>query len=105
MFRYIHYMRRVLRILPPFYLVLSVAVALTLLHALKGSLLLPAVLAQALHYCNYWGAFHGIRRFIPDGTAVYWSLAIEEHFYAYFFPRSTWFLTRLEVMRAARNGN
>lgn len=77
------YLRRVLRILPPFYLVLGTAVALTLLHALDGQLLLPAVLAQALHYCNYWGAFHGFGG-IPEGTAVYWSLAIEEHFYAIF---------------------
>lgn len=75
------YLRRALRILPPFYLVLLAAVAMTQLHLLPGVLHWPAVAAQALHYSNYWVAFRGFQG-IPLGTGVYWSLAVEEHFYA-----------------------
>jgi len=41
------------------------------------------VLSQALHFSNYWGALRGFDGTVP-GTAVYWSLAVEEHFYALF---------------------
>jgi peptidoglycan/LPS O-acetylase OafA/YrhL len=77
------YIRRAFRILPPFYLVLITASVLTLLGVLKGHLELPAVLSQALHYANYRIVFHGYSGF-PLGTAVYWSLAVEEHFYLLF---------------------
>lgn len=78
------YLRRVLRILPPFYVVLTVATVLTLLGVLPGQLELPSVLAQALHYSNYYFAEHGFNG-IARGTSVYWSLAVEEHFY-FVFP-------------------
>lgn len=77
------YLRRVLRILPPFYLVLGAAVSLVLLGALSGTLSVPGVMAQALHYTNYRAAYYGFDG-MPGGTGVYWSLAIEEHFYAVF---------------------
>ncbi|MET0791227.1 MAG: acyltransferase [Polyangiaceae bacterium] len=77
------YLRRTLRILPPFYLTLLISVALTLSGALPGTLRLLPVLSQAFHCSNYWAiyrTFYGT----ASGTAVYWSLAIEEHFYAIF---------------------
>jgi peptidoglycan/LPS O-acetylase OafA/YrhL len=77
------YLRRVLRILPPFYTVLALAVALTLLGLLHEPLLPLPMLAQLCHFTNYWTAFHGTRG-MPDGTGVYWSLAVEEHFYLVF---------------------
>jgi len=77
------YLRRTLRILPPFYLVLLASVVLMLTKALPGSLELAPVLSQAFHYSNYWGAFRSFDGIAP-GTAVYWSLAVEEHFYAIF---------------------
>jgi len=77
------YLRRVLRILPPFYLVLCSAVALVGLGVLKGPLETASVVAQFLHYFNLWIIHHGFDG-VPDGTGVYWSLAIEEHFYAVF---------------------
>jgi peptidoglycan/LPS O-acetylase OafA/YrhL len=77
------YLRRVLRILPPFYLVLGAAVSLVLLGVLTGTLSVPGVMAQALHYTNYRAAYYGFDG-MPGGTGVYWSLAIEEHFYALF---------------------
>lgn len=77
------YIRRIFRILPPFYLVLACACLLTFAHVLTGPLDWHAVLAQACHYANYRIVYHGYRGF-PLGTAVYWSLAVEEHFYLLF---------------------
>jgi peptidoglycan/LPS O-acetylase OafA/YrhL len=78
------YLRRVLRILPPFYLTLAIATLLALVGFVPGSpLALPPLRALALHYGNYWFAFHPSNG-VPWGTPVYWSLAVEEHFYLLF---------------------
>ncbi len=77
------WLRRVLRILPPFYLVLFCAIAAALLFDPPGSLRAAPVAAQLLHVTNYWIIFHGFAG-QPVGTGVYWSLAVEEHFYLLF---------------------
>jgi peptidoglycan/LPS O-acetylase OafA/YrhL len=77
------YLRRALRILPPFYLVLALASALALLRILPGGLQFRVVLAQSLHFANYWFVWHGYAG-SPAGTVPYWSLAVEEHFYLLF---------------------
>jgi peptidoglycan/LPS O-acetylase OafA/YrhL len=76
------YLRRALRILPPFYLILAAAAFLT--AAIEPDALDPrAIAAQALHLSNYWTIlFTNVG--IPIGTGVYWSLAVEEHFYLVF---------------------
>jgi peptidoglycan/LPS O-acetylase OafA/YrhL len=75
------YMRRVLRILPPFYLTLALAVAMSFAthHPPHGA----AVLAQAVHLSNYYCIANGFDDIIP-GTSPFWSLAVEEHFYLVF---------------------
>src|SRR5262249_4895198 len=77
------YLRRARRILPPFYLVLVLAIVLTLAGALPGQLAGRTVAAQMLHFSNYWFAWHGGDG-SPAGTVPYWSLAVEEHFYLLF---------------------
>jgi len=77
------YLRRMLRIWPPFYLVLLVACVLTAAGALGGELEAPSVFAQAFHYANFWVINHTAKG-MPPGTIVYWSLAVEEHFYLLF---------------------
>jgi peptidoglycan/LPS O-acetylase OafA/YrhL len=77
------YIRRALRILPPFYLVLAATTVLTVLGVLRWQLDPRAVRAQFLHYANYWIVRHGDLGF-ARGTGVYWSLAVEEHFYLLF---------------------
>ena len=89
------YLRRLLRIWPPFYLVLVAASALTLKGALGGELELGSVGAQALHYSNYWLIERTAKGMAP-GTVVYWSLAVEEHFYLV-FPALYAFLIRARV--------
>jgi peptidoglycan/LPS O-acetylase OafA/YrhL len=79
------YLRRVLRIFPPLYLVLVAGVILTALGGLRGwPLTAQGVLSQALYVNNYYQIasfpFFGA----TAGTWVFWSLAVEEHFYLLF---------------------
>ena len=76
------WMRRALRILPPFYVVLCGA-TLTTLWLAPGTVLPEAVVARTLHVTNYWLIYRGYAG-EPAGTGVYWSLAVEEHFYLVF---------------------
>lgn len=77
------YLRRAFRIWPPFYAILGFAIALTLIGWLPEKLRLSSVLAQLFHFTNYWFALKDTKGF-PAGTVVYWSLAVEEHFYLVF---------------------
>ncbi len=77
------WLRRVWRILPPFYIVLISATALALAFDPPGQLTGGALAAQYLHFTNYWMIFNG-HEGQPPGTGVYWSLAVEEHFYLLF---------------------
>jgi peptidoglycan/LPS O-acetylase OafA/YrhL len=93
------WLRRTLRILPPFYLVLVSAVVIALAIDPPGTLSPPAVAAQALQYTNYWIIGHGFEG-QPSGTGVYWSLAVEEHFYLAF----PWLFIALQKRKlSARN--
>lgn len=77
------YLRRVLRILPPFYLVLALAALAAALGVVPGGVTSRALSAQLLHVANYWIVYRGYEG-QPAGTGVYWSLAVEEHFYLLF---------------------
>jgi peptidoglycan/LPS O-acetylase OafA/YrhL len=76
------YLRRAFRILPPFYAVLLLAYAANLLGLVTGPLELSAAISLLCHYSNY-RFIHNTVGF-PAGTVVYWSLAVEEHFYLAF---------------------
>ncbi len=83
------YARRVLRIFPPFYLALTGATILAALGALGPARLTAAtVISQATYLTNYFLVagewFPGIPWGGAAGTGVYWSLAVEEHFYLFF---------------------
>jgi peptidoglycan/LPS O-acetylase OafA/YrhL len=87
------YLRRILRIFPPFYLVFVLALGaywIGLLPAPGEPHSIPAVL---LHYANYYIVRHDNQGFLM-GTGVYWSLAVEEHFYL-LFPLLYLFLNRM----------
>lgn len=77
------YLRRIFRILPPFYLTLMLATVLAAAGFVPGKLEASPMQALMLHFGNYWFAFNGGSG-VPAGTGVYWSLAVEEHFYLLF---------------------
>jgi peptidoglycan/LPS O-acetylase OafA/YrhL len=77
------YLRRVLRILPPFYIVLTTALLLASFGVLEHRWSAGALWGQFGHYTNYFIIRNGYDGLIP-GTAVYWSLAVEEHYYVAF---------------------
>lgn len=75
------YLRRVVRIFPALYLTIAIACALVALGAIASARISGAgLLAQCLHWTNYWKIAHGIEG-VPAGTGLLWSLAVEEHFY------------------------
>jgi peptidoglycan/LPS O-acetylase OafA/YrhL len=78
------YLRRVLRIFPPFYLVLGLAYLCTALGFWEGSLGPRGITSQLLHFTNYYIIDNGWWNELAPGTWVYWSLAVEEHFYLVF---------------------
>jgi peptidoglycan/LPS O-acetylase OafA/YrhL len=78
------YLRRVLRIFPPFYLVLIVATLLTVIGALPGQLTPQGIGAQVVYLTNYDIIQHGWWLGRAPGTWIFWSLCIEEHFYLVF---------------------
>jgi peptidoglycan/LPS O-acetylase OafA/YrhL len=94
------YLRRALRIFPPFYLVLLLAA----LRGHYGILIHTAnhmewsyVLGQALQLTNYLQIYFPTEHLAP-GTDIFWSLAVEEHFYL-IFPWIFLWLVRLEEPR------
>jgi peptidoglycan/LPS O-acetylase OafA/YrhL len=78
------YLRRSLRIFPPFYLTLTVATALAALGILPSAYVADGVAAIALHVANYYAIVARGFAGMPPGTDVFWSLAVEEHFYLLF---------------------
>ncbi|HLO83785.1 MAG TPA: acyltransferase [Nostocaceae cyanobacterium] len=89
------YLRRILRIWPVFYLVLILGTILTLLGFFKGQIYLHGFLSQFFHYSNYYSIVAHTEG-IAMGSGVYWSLAVDEHFYL-LFPLFYLFLRRMNV--------
>ena len=81
------YIRRVLRIFPPFYLTILFGCMLHWTHVLPGYIG-RGMIYQALHMANFWTIHRQVHDLSLDGIAlgsnVMWSLAVEEHFYLLF---------------------
>lgn len=88
------FLRRFLRILPPYYLTLALLVALG-----ASEVTWQGLAAQAAFLGNYWVATMG-KAGIAPGSEVYWSLAVEEHFYL-LFPFAAAALLRSRSARSA----
>ena len=86
------YWRRVWRIFPPMYAALAFAVIMAIVGLTEAMPTVPAVTAQALHLSNY-ANLSDLRPGMPWGSRVFWSLAVEEHFYLA-FPFLALFLLR-----------
>ncbi len=86
------YYRRFLRIFPPMYITLGAAILLQHWALVPGSWNTTGLLAQALHFTNY--ALLSGRAQILEGTSIFWSLSVEEHFY-FLYPLSLLLFFRL----------
>lgn len=93
------YLRRVLRIFPPLYVVLVAGLAVTIVGPVAGWHLTTAgVLSEALYFNNYYQVAAYPTYGAPAGSWVFWSLAVEEHFYL-LFPFAYLGLARLTTSR------
>ncbi|HEY9307032.1 MAG TPA: acyltransferase [Microbacterium sp.] len=77
------YLRRVLRIFPPMYIVIAVVIVLSLIGFLPNTMSPGGTASTALFFTNYWIIFEG-HEGVPAGLGIFWSLAVEEHFYLIF---------------------
>jgi peptidoglycan/LPS O-acetylase OafA/YrhL len=94
------YLRRVLRILPPLYVALALAMALCQIGNGHPAIPFAGTLAQALQVSNYYEIYASPVATMP-GTGVFWSLAVEEHFYLMFPLLYIWMCSRFSVYRQA----
>jgi len=83
------YLRRAVRILPPAYITIALAVVVGALGWLPSSQNPWGVLAELLNVTNYYmiwanNATGDVHTGLPPETSMLWSLAVEEHFYLIF---------------------
>lgn len=77
------YLRRLFRIFPPLYIVLVIAIVLSLADVIRNAMTGWGVFASFTFWTNYYIIFEG-RDGLPGGMTALWSLAVEEHFYLIF---------------------
>ncbi|MBI3544985.1 MAG: acyltransferase [Gammaproteobacteria bacterium] len=79
------YLRRLLRLMPPLFIVVAVTAGLAAFSIIDGEFTPTGMAAALFYFGNYHVIahdFHGM----PAGLGVVWSLAIEEHYYLFYPP-------------------
>jgi peptidoglycan/LPS O-acetylase OafA/YrhL len=79
------YLRRLLRLMPPLFIVVAAAGLLAAVSAIDGGFTSGGLFSALFYFGNYHVIshdFHGM----PAGIGLVWSLAIEEHYYLLYPP-------------------
>jgi peptidoglycan/LPS O-acetylase OafA/YrhL len=93
------FLRRAFRILPPFYLVLLLILWIVRAGWLAGTYTRWDLVASLLYMTNYWNIY--VRSIMMPGFNIFWSLAVEEHFYL-IFPFVVLVMLRLRISKRAQ---
>jgi peptidoglycan/LPS O-acetylase OafA/YrhL len=78
------YLRRLVRLMPPLFLTLGLAYTAAANGVIEGRATVAGFLSQLFYFSNYYSLFFDIGNTTPVGTGIFWSLAVEEHFYLFF---------------------
>lgn len=78
------YLRRLLRIQPPAFLAIMVALLLGITGILAAEVSAQGVLAEVIQVTNYYLITTDSRSGLPPESSMLWSLAVEEHYYLIF---------------------
>ena len=90
------FLRRAFRILPPFYLVMLLILWIVRAGWLPGTYTTSDLMASVLYITNYWNIY--VRSIMMPGFNIFWSLAVEEHFYL-IFPFVVLLMLRFKLQR------
>ena len=93
------YLRRAFRIFPPFYLTLLFILLIVRAGWLPGHAGRADLVATVFYATNYWNIY--VHPIMMPGFNIFWSLAVEEHFYL-LFPFLMFFMLRFQMKRRAQ---
>ena len=79
------YLRRLLRLMPPLFIVVAAAGLLALASVIDGGFTPGGLFSALFYFGNYHVIAHDFDG-MPAGLGVVWSLAIEEHYYLFYPP-------------------